>query len=92
MSETNEELNLGNVIHIPIEPHFAGDYRLEYDSKYVVLFGKDKRYKAYAFGKLEGDFNYEEMILDSLVAEVRNANPKIKKVTDKHIEIDLGCV
>ena len=21
---------LGSVIHIPIEPHFAGDYRLEY--------------------------------------------------------------
>ena len=79
MSEAKENLNLDCVIHIPIEPHFAGGYRLEYDSKYVVLFGRDRRYKAYALGKIEGDFNYEEMILDSLVAEVRNANPKIKK-------------
>ena len=78
MSEAKENLNLDCVIHIPIEPHFAGGYRLEYDSKYGSFLVGIEDTKL-ILGKIEGDFNYEEMILDSLVAEVRNANPKIKK-------------
>ncbi len=82
---------LGGVIHIPIEPHFAGDYRLEYDSKYITLFGKDNRYEGFRFSD-EQPIWYEEMVLISCVLEVRKATPTIKKVTDKYITVDLGCV
>jgi hypothetical protein len=82
---------LGSVIHISIEPHFAGDYRLEYDSKYITLFGKDNRYEGFRFTD-DQDIWYEEMVLISCVLEVRKATPIIKEVTDKYITVDLGCV
>jgi len=77
-----------NTIVVNIEPHFAGDYRLEYDGKYITLFGKDNRYD------LEGLFDapkgtYEEMVLVPCVAEVRNADPVIDSVNDTHIIISL---
>jgi hypothetical protein len=82
---------LGAVIHIPIKSHFAGDYRLEYDSKYITLFGKDNRYEGVMFSGDEQAW-YEEMVLISCVLEVRKATPIIKEVTDKYITVDLGCV
>jgi hypothetical protein len=82
---------LGSVIHIPIEPHFAGDYRLEYDSKYITLFGKDNRYEGFIFTD-DQDIWYEEMVLISCVLEVRKSTPTIKEITDKYITVDLGCV
>ena len=91
MSETKENLNLDDVIRIPIEPHFAGKYRLEYDSKYITLFGEDNRYEGMRFSD-EQPIWYEEMVLDSCVAEIRNASPEIIKVTETEILIRLGCV
>jgi len=82
---------LGAVIRIPIEPHFAGGYRLEYDSKYITLFGKDKNYEGFRFSD-DQPIWYEEMVLISCVLEVRNATPTIKEVTDTEIVVDLGCV
>ena len=82
---------LGSVIHIPIEPHFAGDYRLEYDSKYITLFGKDNRFEGFKFLD-DQEVWYEEMVLIGCVLEVRKATPIIKEVTDKYITVDLGCV
>lgn len=82
---------LGGVIHIPIEPHFAGDYRLEYDSKYITLFGKDNRYEVFRFTD-DQDVRFEEMVLISCVLEVRKATPTIKEVTNTGIVVDLGCV
>ena len=82
---------LGAVIRIPIEPHFAGDYRLEYDSKYIILFGKDNRYEGFRFSD-DQPIWYEEMVLISCVLEVRKATPTIKEVTDTEIVVDLGCV
>jgi hypothetical protein len=82
---------LGSVIHIPIEPHFAGDYRLEYDSKYITLYGKDNRYESNSYCQPEPP-EYEKMVLISCVLEVRKATPTITEVTDKYITVDLGCV
>jgi hypothetical protein len=82
---------LGAVIHIPIEPHFAGDYRLEYDGKYITLFGRDKNYEGFRFSD-DQEVWYEEMVLISCVLEVRNTTPTIKEVTDTEIVVDLGCV
>ncbi len=82
---------LGAVIRIPIEPHFAGDYRLEYDSKYITLFGKDNRYEGFRFLDDQSIW-YEEMVLIGCVLEVRKATPIIKEVTDTEIIVDLGCV
>ena len=75
-------------IHIPIKDHYAGGYRLEYDSKYITLFGKDRRYKGFKFNESDEDW-YEEMVLIPCVEEVRNASPFIESVTDKEIVIKL---
>jgi hypothetical protein len=77
-----------DVIRIPIEPHFAGDYRLEYDGKYVTLYGKDNRYDMEGlFGAPKG--TYDEMVLIPVIEEIRNANPKIIEVTDTEIVVSL---
>lgn len=82
---------LGAVIRIPIETHFAGDYRLEYDGKYISLYGRDKRKKGWNMDGSEKVW-YEEWILVPLVLEVRKATPTIKEITDTEIVVDLGCV
>ena len=67
-----------NIYTIPIESHFGGNYRLEYDGKYITLFGNDKKY------------GNQEMVLIAVVLEIRNATPEILEVTDKEIIISLG--
>jgi len=77
-----------NIRRIKIESHFAGDYRLEYDGKYVTLFGKNKDYDLSGlFGAPEG--TYDEGVLVPVVEEIRNAEPQIIKVTDTEIVVDL---
>jgi hypothetical protein len=76
-------------IRIPIEPHFAGDYRIEYDGKYITLYGLDNRYD------MEGVFGssketYDEHVLIPVVEEIRNAKPEIIEVTETEIIISLG--
>ena len=73
------------IIHIPILPNYAGGYRLEYDGKYVALYGKDKNYPMML------GCDYDEMVLMPIVAEVRNANPEITEITSEEILISLGC-
>jgi len=90
MNEVNND-SLHNVIRIPIKPHFAGDYRLEYDGKYIALYGKDNRYEGFRFSD-EQPIWYDEMVLIGCVLEVRKATPTIKEVTDTEIVVDLGCV
>lgn len=70
-------------IRVPILPNYAGDYRLEYDGKYVTLYGKDKNYKC-----MYSD-DYEEMVLIPIVEEVRNAHPEIIETTATEIVIFL---
>ena len=78
-----------NTLTIPIEPHFAGDYRLEYDGKYVTLFGKDNRYEVNAYFTPDPP-EYEEMVLVPCVVEVRRASPCIQEVTEGSIVISLN--
>lgn len=49
------DLHKADVIRIPIEPHFAGDYRLEYDGKYITLFGRDRNYAGFKFNEDDED-------------------------------------
>ncbi len=77
-----------NYLSIRIEPHFAGNYRIEYDGKYVSLYGLDNRYDmAGLFGTPEGTF--DEMVLIPVAMEVRDASPVIRAVTEKFIEIEI---
>lgn len=74
-------------IIVNIEPHFAGNYSLIYDGKYLSLKGRDSRYLVDYFG--EGNSSYEEMILVPVIVEIKNVIPRITKVTKEKIEIKL---
>ena len=80
------QLTIPRVIRIPILSNYGGGYRLEYDGKYITLYGKDKDYKC-----MFGD-DYEEMVLIPIVEEIRNAEPEIIETTDTEIVVSLGCV
>lgn len=76
-------------VSVKIEPHFAGDYRLEYDGKYITLFGKDNRYDMEGLmGCPKG--TYDEMVLIPIVEEIRHANPEIQSFNENEIIINLG--
>jgi len=79
------------VIRIPILDFYAGGYRLEYDGKYITLFGRDKNHKGFKFDNTDKDW-FEEMVLIPVVEEIRNASPEIIEVSNTEIVIDLGCV
>ena len=80
----NYQLTKPRAIRIPILPNYGGGYRLEYDGKYIALYGKNKDYKC-----MFGD-DYEEMVLIPVVEEVRNAKPEIIEITDTEIVVSLG--
>ena len=80
------QLTIPRVIRIPILSNYGDGYRLEYDGKYITLYGKDKDYKC-----MFGD-DYEEMVLIPIVEEIRNAEPEIIETTDTQIVVSLGCV
>lgn len=77
-------------IIVPIEPHFAGNYRIEYDGKYTTLFGRDRRYKGLKFNDDDDDW-FEEMVLIPVVFEARNADPEIREVTQSEIFISYSA-
>jgi hypothetical protein len=79
-------LTIPRVIRIPILANYGGGYRLEYDGKYITLYGRDKNYKC-----MFGD-DYEEMVLIAMLEEVRNAEPEIIETTETEIVVSLGCV
>lgn len=95
MKQENEVTNPSScqtaVMRIPILDFYAGGYRLEYDGKYITLFGRDKNYKGFKFNDADEDW-FEEMVLMPIVEEIRNASPRIIEVTDTEIVVDLGCV
>ena len=78
------QLTTPRVIRIPILSNYGGGYRLEYDGKYITLYGKDKDYKC-----IFGD-DYEEMVLIPIVEEIRNAEPEITEITDTEIVVLLN--
>jgi hypothetical protein len=79
---------MDNIVKVPIKEYYAGGYRLEYDGKYITLFGKEKTYPGFKFYEDDEDW-FEEMVLISCVAEIRHASPEIIEVTDKEIIIKL---
>lgn len=81
---------MSQVIKLKIKDNWNGKYRLEYDSKYITLFGEDKNYECWNWGGDPKRKSYEEMVLVSCVVEGRNLNPSIIKVTKKYILIDVG--
>jgi hypothetical protein len=83
------DLHKADIIRVPIEPHFAGDYRIEYDGKYITLLGKDKDYPGFKFN-IEDDDWYEEMVLIPVVVERRNIRPKIISVDEQWISIQVN--
>lgn len=85
------DLHKADVIRIPIEPHFAGNYRLEYDGKYITLFGRDRNYAGFKFNEDDEDW-YEEMVLIPVIVERRNICPEIVSVDEKWISVRMGCV
>jgi hypothetical protein len=89
--EHQPDLHKADVIRIPIEPHFAGDYRLEYDGKYITLFGRDRNYVGFKFNEDDEDW-YEEMVLIPVVVERRNICPEIISVDEQWISVRMGCV
>lgn len=90
VQQVSQPIAKPNVRRIPIQSHFAGDYRIEYDGKYITLYGKDNRYDYEGmFGAPKG--TYDEMVLIPVVEEVRNANPEIIEVTETEIVVSLGC-
>lgn len=82
----NLQLTIPRVIRIPILSNYGGGYWLEYDGKYITLYGKNKNYKC-----MFGD-DYEEMVLIPIIEEIRNAEPEIIEITNTEIVISLGCV
>jgi hypothetical protein len=93
MSENNnkdtKQCTLHSVMRIPIEDHWRGGYRIEYDGKYVALYGGDANYKGMNYGTTTEDW-YEEMVLVPIVIEERGLAPTIKDVTKDEILLDLG--
>lgn len=83
------EKNTTHKVKCPILNNYVGDYRLEYDGKYVTLFGGDLRYKGFKYNNDSEDW-FEEMVLVPVVAEVRNANPFISDIGNKFIIVTLN--
>lgn len=57
------------------EDNWEEPFRIEYDGKYITLFGKDKNYIVPDYGG-HGQIEYEEMVLVPVVREVRNITPQ----------------
>lgn len=76
-------------VKIPMKYYYAGDYRLEYDGKYITLFGRHRAYKGFKFSEDQEDW-YEEMVLVPLVAECRRCLPTIEEITTNEIIVALN--
>ena len=74
-------------IIIPRESHWMEPFRIEYDGKYITLFGKDANYQVPDYGG-HGQIEYEEMVLVPVVEEIRNIMPRYA-VSDKDF-VEIG--
>lgn len=73
-------------ITIKREPNWQEPFRVEYDGKYLTLFGKDTNYQVPDYGG-HGQIEYEEMVLVPVVEEIRNIVPKHAVCDEKVVEI-----
>lgn len=80
-----------NILRVPRESHWLGQFRIEYDGKYISIYGEDSNYPGYGYGTTETEPSwFEEMCLAGSIAEGGNLNPEITDVTDKYIYINIG--
>ncbi len=77
---------VSNEIKVKVLDIYAGGYRLEYDGKYITLYGKDKRCPD--LWSQERDF--ETTVLVPVVMEIKNSCPFIDRVENGFIYINLG--
>jgi hypothetical protein len=68
------------------EENWEEPFRIEYDGKYITLFGKDKNYVVPDYGG-HGQIEYEQMVLVPVVEEIRNIIPKYANCDKNDIEI-----
>jgi hypothetical protein len=76
--ETIPELPNPPAIHrilIKREDNWEEPFRIEYDGKYITLFGRDKNYVVPDY-RGHGQIEYEEMVLVPVVEEIRNIIPQ----------------
>ena len=79
-----------SILRIRREPNWLGKFRIEYDGKYITLFGEDLNYPGWCYGIEETTPWYEEMILHPVACEGRNLSPKIIEETTDYLYIDIG--
>ncbi len=76
-------------IAVKRQPNWIPPFSIEYDSKYILLFGCDKT-KPYWFkfnDEMPDEFESEFL---ECVTEIRNANPEIDSFDDEIIWIETG--
>lgn len=82
---------MDEIIEVDVEPNWLPPYRLEYDGKYVTLFGGDTSYgPMLVYGGADGEEFYDEMVLVGCVLERRRIWPTIERYDDKKIYIKLS--
>ena len=77
------------IIKINREPNWLPPFRVEYDGKYVTLFGEDKDYQVPYYGKEPHEPQYEEMVLVPVAYEDRHIGATVKEYTDEHVIIEI---
>lgn len=82
-------MNRTAILRISREPNWIGGFRIEYDGKYIALFGKDREYPGWGYGD-QNEVWYEEMCFGGAFAEGRNLSPEIVKETDEFVYINIG--
>lgn len=76
-------------IKIEREPNWLPPFRVEYDGKYVTLYGKDKEYQLPHYGTIPSNPEYDEMVLVPVVIERRNIIATIKEYTGDEVIIEI---
>jgi hypothetical protein len=75
-------------LKIKIESNWNGNYHLQYDGKYITLWGYDKNQPINQVINHGGEDEYEPVILVPVVLEIQNACPEIIKMDEGYIYID----
>lgn len=76
-------------LRVKIKPNWLPPFRIEYDGKYVTLFGRDKNFPETMFHNPGDPIEYHTMVLVPVLIEIRNVNPKIIGETKEELLISL---
>ena len=55
-------LKMSRILRIKREQNWLGKFRIEYDGKYIALFGEDLNYPGWGYGTVEGEPTWYEVI------------------------------